>query len=232
MTEQELAAIVVDALTNDGWEIYQEVEVWSGGGIADIVAVRYPLVHIVECKMTYSAEVVGQADEWVRYSLAHHVSIAVPSIKRTRGWRGSRSKGRAMLDRYLLSIGIGKIQVNKKRRQVEWERSIPPKLTRKPRNLKRLRDTLTEEHKTFAQAGNAEGTRWTPFQQTCRELKRVVKNSPGITLLEAIRTLREHHYASDQSARTSLARGLQYGYVKGVRAEGRDCKLYLEEENE
>jgi len=91
----------------------------------------------------------------------------------------------------------------------------------------RLMGRLTEAQKTFARAGNAEGRRWTPFQQTCHDLARYVAHNPGCLLKDAIDNV-PTHYVSVSTARSCLRIWIGEGKVRGVRMEryGRKLRLF------
>ena len=61
-TERELAAPVVEWLSAQHFEVYQEVELHSR--VADIVAVDGKRVWVIECKRTMSLDLLDQANRW------------------------------------------------------------------------------------------------------------------------------------------------------------------------
>jgi hypothetical protein len=75
---------------------------------------------------------------------------------------------------------------------------------------------LCAQHKVSAKAGTAGGGRWTPFRNTCDQLVRVVHESPGIPMKDAIDRIK-HHYASSSSARGALATWVDRGKLPGVK---------------
>ncbi len=220
MSETDVAAHVVDYLERDQWEVYQEVQPKGAGRVADIVATRASIVRIVEVKTSYTAAVVGQAERWRGW--AHLVSIAVPHA-------GRSAPGRAVLDRYIRSAGIGRLSVLKLTGATELVRAA---LVRNVPHLEKLRSRLTEEQRAFgAKAGTSSGRRWTPFQETLRDLRRIVKEEPGIAAADAMRKLR-HHYSSDAAARSALVRWVRDGVVDGLRVEGRPLAFFEVDEAE
>ena len=84
MKETDIAKPVVSWLQDQGWTVYQEVEVKERGARADIVAIIEPKIWVIEVKRSYGLGVLEQALSW--RSLSHYVSIAVP-----RGKRGQRT---------------------------------------------------------------------------------------------------------------------------------------------
>ncbi len=98
---------------------------------------------------------------------------------------------------------------------------MKPKLHRKSRT-NWITDKLTEEHKTFAEAGTS-GQHYTPYRRTCRELKAYVGRYPGCNLKELIEGV-NHHYASMTSAKSSISKWVQMGEIPGIRCE-REGKL-------
>lgn len=194
--EIEVAARVVQWLQDHDWEVYQEVQINSYGAVADIVATFNNLTWVIEVKTGLNIAVIAQAVHWTRY--AHYVSVAIPS-----------GHYHSFFDDILKWKGIGLI-LNL------WE-SIRPRLNRKAYSDK-LRRSLCNEHKTFAPAGNADGRRFTPYQNTCLQVAREVVAMPGITVKELIGRI-DHHYGSISTARSCILRWAEAGYIKGVRVE-------------
>ncbi len=220
MKEEKLAEWTISWLEAQNWEIYQEVQIFSYGHVADIIAKQNKLIWVVECKLSLSLAVIEQAMEWKR--LAHFVSIS------TLYPRASR-KGRRAAKIFLRDQGIGLIEFDR----IEYPRRVVIKsnVVIKPR-LNRKAFThhinLTDRHKTWAKAGNADCDHWTPYQETCRDVSRIVKENPGITLKQIIEKLTKHHYASDQTARSCLLHWAKKGKIAGVRIDkdGKQWRFY------
>lgn len=84
-SEADIGFAVVAQLRAGGWDVYQEVDVHRAGARADLVATKDGNVEVVECKMTMSLDLLGQAENWLTW--AHRVSVALPmSSRRTRGY--------------------------------------------------------------------------------------------------------------------------------------------------
>ncbi len=211
-SEAELAKDVLDHLRAEGWETFQEVN--APAGAADIVATRGQLVAVVECKKRLCIEVIEQAYRWLPY--AHFVWAAV--------WGHSAS---GLLWRIANDFGIG-VVTNSHHNRGQDIREHGGRLNRRPPAVAALRALLAPQHKGgYQEAGTNHGRRWTPYQSTLHELRNAVKAQPGITLKDAIDSIR-HHYASSSSARASLKHWLDAGKVEGLRVEqdGRLLKLY------
>jgi len=216
MAETDIAKKIVAHLSLNAWTVYQEVEPQRGGGIADIVAVCGKLVWVVECKTTLSLALLEQAMMWRGH--ANYISIAVPESKR-------HSKGDRAAKMFLHHYGIGMFRTR------EWSESpsqiSAPKLSRKRTDT--IINCLTEQHKTYAEAGNDKGMRWTPFKNTCHELRRYVAENPGAFLKQAMDNIK-HHYSSDSTARASISQLLhdRPDLIPGIRIEreGRYLRLY------
>ena len=222
--ESDLAAPVIEYLQDLRWEVYQEVQTGYAGDIADIVARQGKLLWVIELKKSLSLEVIAQAQIWSRY--AHYASVAIPTRTRSR-----TSKGRELADRIMAERGIGCIKVQgpesyQPEPMVVTRGVVAARLNRKASSDK-LRNSLCEEQKTFATAGNSDGKRWTPFQRTCREVLNAVTKKPGLNMKELVDAV-DHHYASDAGARAHLAGWIQEGVVDGVEArrEGRCLRVY------
>ena len=96
--EVAIGRVVVSWLEAEGWDVWQEVGVSSGGGVCDIVAKRGPAIHAVECKSVANLDVLEQASWWV--GRAHFVSVAVPLPRRERLYAS-----------FAKSLGVGVIWV-------------------------------------------------------------------------------------------------------------------------
>lgn len=209
VTEQQVAELVVAYLEHTGADVYQEVEV--SGGVADIVARVRAELWIVEVKTSLSLALIAQGME--RRRLAHRVYLAAPHTKNLRD-----------VGPIVEALGIGLLEVTPG--DAGWETSrydygqprvrVAIESRRWNSRPVDLATRLRPEHKTHAKAGAiGAGGRWTPFRETCSLLARLVERQPGITLKEAIDTIK-HHYSSKSSARTHLADFIQRGIVEGV----------------
>jgi len=209
MKEVEIAEAVTGWLIDQHWECYFEVQVHSLGRVADIVAVRGPLVYIIECKNTLSLRVLQQASLW----RSHLRSIAVPKPKPTRYYRSDRD-GAYQIAKNCLEIGI--IEVSGPRKMIDgktivWdvEEVVRPKLKRDfHRSAQRIRQVLSPDHKTFAPAGSAGRGHWTPYKSTMRSLQHFIRKNPGCTFKEIGDALGRMHYSNLGSAIGNLRKAL------------------------
>jgi len=215
--ETDLAREVITWLIDQQWEVYQEVMPVPGGPVADIVAVQGRLVWIIECKNTFGLSVIEQAYNW--RGRVHFVSVAVPVSNR------NTHREHGMAGRIVRTFGIGHISVRSPGKYAEVRQEIEPRFNRTVK-VSSLLKILTPEHKTFAEAGNNRGERWSPFQQTCTYLRRVVEQQPGLTMRDAVGSIKTH-YSSPATARACLLRWVEAGIVEGVRLEREDNQLKL-----
>jgi hypothetical protein len=223
MTEAELAKYIVVWLQNMRWDVYQEVQMVYGGPIADIVAAFGKITWVIETKRQFGLSVLRQADNWIHD--ASFVSIGI-ELKRNNSWTDRFSqKIMNYLGVGLISVSTGDFYAGEKGTVKEVYK---PRLNRHPSKL--LLNSLVEQQKTFAPAGNADGLRWTPFQETSRKLQQYVKEHPGATLKEIINSI-QTHYASPQTARVCIAKWVKEGVIKGIKYErdGRTLRFYEEE---
>ena len=72
-----------------------------------------------------------------------------------------------------------------------------------------------EGQKHFAEAGTDKGGHWTPFKQTCLEVRAMVTSNPGISAKDLVNSIK-HHYKTERSAMGSLAKWTREGVVPGV----------------
>ena len=160
MNEIELAEKVIGWLEAQHWDVYQEVQPFDRGSVADIVAIQNNLIWIIEVKCSLSLAVLEQATGWLGF--AHFISVAHEQNRKV-------PKGRDVAKAYMRWKGIGEISVG----EYDAHEIIDAKLHRKIGN--HVKNCLCEEHKTFAKAGNPYGQNWTPYQQTCRAVAALVQ---------------------------------------------------------
>lgn len=230
-SESELAKPIIAWFCEQGFDVYQEVELRTGGKRADIVAVYGKKIVVIETKLTLGLRVIEQAWQWTRD--AHLVYCGMPY------GAGGRDNWFAM--KVAANYGLGVLQVSV--HDDYFHRATPTddpikvyEVSEKQAamfqhqelyDVKKFLDSLSEGHKTFAEAGNNAGRRWTPFQQTCMNLVEYVKDHPGATIKETIDAVK-HHYASTATARACMAKYIMSGVVKDIRADtsGKAWKLY------
>ena len=220
--ETEIAKPLICWLEVQEWDVYQEVQISAGGNIADVVAVRGPVVWVLEVKSSLTASVVEQV--WFWKWNAHYVSVVTPHLQR-------ESKGRRVLHEFMRSKGIGWIQSQQStysgaRYFDDVLERIAPRLDRTA-DTKRLRAALSDDHKTFAEAGNPNGKRWTPFQETVKRVKEMISATPGCDLKYLVDNC-NHHYESSATFKACIPKYIRSGVVKGIRIErdGRKSRFY------
>ena len=209
MKETELAEAVIAWLEEQHWDVYQEVQVYSLGSIADIVAVRGPIVYVIECKTSLTLTVLDQARRW----RSHLRSVAVPKRKQKRYRSHDRDSAYDIASRF---YEIGVLEVSKHTsfdESVEtWDvdEVVRPKLKRDFHlSSQRIRETLLPGHKTHKKAGSPSvGGHWTPYKSTINLVKRFIKNNPGCTFREIGDDLGKMHYSSIASAIGNLRAAL------------------------
>jgi hypothetical protein len=163
--ETEVARPVVNWLQERGYEVYQEVEYNSW--VADIVAVKYNRIWIIECKNTLTLKVIQQAHRWFPFS--HWRSFAIP-------WSASLHPESALIHNICAWVGMCWIDVG----PIEVREIARPQLNRKASC--EILEVLEEEHKTYAEAGSRASKRWTPWKSTLKKVQNYVKKKPGCRL--------------------------------------------------
>lgn len=215
--ETELAKVVVDELRERGWKVYQEVDV--GGSVCDIVAVSGRVLWAIECKTSLGLPVLAQAKGWE--TAANLISVAVLP--------GRRSDARKLARETAEMIGVGVLEVHGPDDYDwmlgSWMRSKvrPGRVCEVVRPARRrlvlasLRNNLRDEQQHYAEAGNADGKRWTPYMATCQALRKTLELDGPLTIRHAVARLAgRHHYASELSARGALYKWAKAGRIPGV----------------
>ena len=212
MAEVDVAAPLVPWLREMEWDVHQEVSISTGGRRADIVAVRGPLVWVIEVKQRGGLALLEQGFNWVGF--AHYVSIAAPRFARS-----------VAMEMFCRDHGIGMLSVC----AGEISERIAPRLYRKALDHW-LRSAICEETRTWAQAGNAMSDYFSPFRRTVRRIHDVLRAEPGLTMKELMARV-DHHYASAASARGAIHQWIRLGKIKGLRSDGgHPGRWYLEAE--
>jgi hypothetical protein len=221
-TEAELAKVVVAWLSNLGWEVFQEVQANQYCPIADIVGRKGTLTCVVETKLSLGLRVLNQADYW--RTRANLVYVAVPQY--------GQGRDVSFAVRVAELLGIGVLRANPEAYSGVSNITEVKRPAFRRNIYSELAKSLNDGHKTFAEAGNADGRRWTPFQQTCDTVRRYAQVHPGAPLKEIIDNVKTH-YSTPATARTSLAKWIEGGHVAGLRVEriGRSLRVFPVETN-
>jgi len=236
-SEEQLGEAVVPWLQSLGWDVYQEVQARAGGKVADVVALRGPVSWVIELKRSFTWALIEQAYDW--RDQANRVSVCIPWKRR------SAYRGRAAWE-CLQHLGIGVLIAEREQvcnyqvppgdpsrwqRQVRIKERRPGHLVREPRLAVAWRELLTEQHATYAKAGTADGSYWTPFKAMVQAVKQYLERNPGSTIKETVEGIQYHHYASNASCGNQLLRGIDGGWIEGLRADRstRPMLLYLED---
>jgi hypothetical protein len=205
--ETAVAAPVVEWLQDLDWDVYREVA--TGGQRPDIVAVRGPLIWVVEAKTSMSLQLLDQVVWWI--DKAHFVSVAIPFGKSVHS---------RFVARYLRDLGIGEFAVRGdggKDTPFHAEDRIGPVFHRHV-DTAYLRRHLHKDQLSQV-AGSKGGGYSTPFRRTCDAVRDFVASNPGCTLKAAIDGIK-HHYSNVASARNNMRHWIEAGKVVGVSLEG------------
>lgn len=225
MNEVDLCKILIQWLQDLKYEVYQEVQILRNSNVADIVAVHNKITWVIEVKRTFGISVLSQAYEWCDF--ANFVSIAVPIDK------GRNTIGRNRFVNYLMNnLGIGLLRINNNGFRYDspirevWE----PRFRRKVG--KHLLNGLNEKQKYWAEAGNPDGKRWSPFNETVRRLKDYIRSHPGCTMKQLLDNV-QTHYSGTVCAKTAIFSWINHGVIKGVRIDSdkKPYRLFLEKES-
>jgi len=216
MKETDVARPVVKWLREKGREVYQEVVLGQLASVADIVVEEPDSIWIIEAKTSLSWDLLAQANS--RKNWAERISVAVPSRK----WKW---KTRQYIEYLLRREGIGLIEVGKNGRVHEVLR--PEQSGKKALYSAKLRKSLHPAQKDFIEAGTAGGGHWTPFKETCKQALEAVTKNPGLPVKELVDSI-QHHYRTDNSARSNLIKWGRKGVIPGVkvRQKGRKVLFY------
>jgi len=205
--ESDLAKQLIQSFDGSQYEIYQEVG--TPCGVADIV-IKSNFIWSIEVKTSLSLAVMAQARNNLRYF--NFSSICVPRPRK------GNTNGAFFAREICKSFGIGIFKID----QFGEVNEIKAKFQRKALTKK---IDLYEIQKTYAEAGNSNGRRWTPFNQTCLELAKYVSKNPGCKLRDALKHIK-HHYASISSACQSIPDLIDRGIIDTITTD-KDKRLNI-----
>jgi hypothetical protein len=218
-SEVELARCIVAYFQEQRYEVYQEVQPWQYGSVADIVATFGARLVIAECKLSLGLAVLQQASDWVGW--ANMVYVAVP--------QGARNSNFGFGTKLAVMLGVGVLAVSHSSYEHDKYsvKEVGKPLFHRHSQQDSFRKILTERHKTFAEAGNPLGKRYTPFQATCETLRKQVRLNPGRTMKETVGAINTH-YSTPRSAVVCLSKLIWENQIDGVRLEkdGRAVRIY------
>lgn len=225
-SEADLAAAVVAYLQADGWTVHEEVYRTEWLGRPDIVALRGPVVQIVEVKTSLSLALLDQIIDH-RCTLR---SIAAQSVP-----------GRAAF-KLLNAEGIGYYQVfDNDSGHVEVREKIEPKIRREfYDDARRWRSQCCIENAagfSVAKAGTRDGGYWTPFRHTMDDVKRSLQDAGGrMELKDLMARLPDgrRHYVSSATCRASLLHLIGTKVIPWARVvrDGRTVYIELKRDEE
>jgi len=216
--EAQLAHHVILWLRDLHWKVYQEVQMYPGIQRADIVAVQGGRYWVIECKVSMGLTVLGQCLHW--HGFANYVSAATAPCRTKGVWKIAEH------------CGVGWLSVCEPGVVTEH---VAPRLFRNPvgngrlSSFRRLADaveSMPADHETYGSAGNNCGQFYSPFKQTCREVRDFVVKNPGCSLKELVSKV-DTHYHSTATAISCLAAWIKQGKVPGVECQHNGHKLEL-----
>ena len=211
MTEPDLAAKVVKFYEANGYEVSQEVQLVQGGPRADIVAKHREsgVLHVVECKLTLSFDLIAQALHWIPY--ASKVYVAVPKAK--------ASPGRNAAWNALVALSLGAYEVESLWPVDEGRRPAVVEVVQAPDGSTRnpaLQRALQPGHQTHAKAGTNRGGHYTRYVQTIEALTAFVAAHPGDSLRACLSQC-DHHWSSIAAGIQRLTELSTLGKLQGLR---------------
>lgn len=208
MTEADIATVAITWLQSKGFTCYPEVECW--GGRADIVAVRFSIVWIIETKISLSADLCHQ----VRDRLRNKVNGVLAVAGTKRRMREDHPVVEWMKDR---GIGCGLVGQHS-----YFQLMHMPALRRVDTTT--FREKLTTRHIEYNIAGTS-GRYWTPFKDLIAELIHELQEGPLQEQgLESLNNYRKRQPAAQRRALTDY---LDRKLIPGWGIERRDKKLWV-----
>jgi len=204
MKETELAQHFVNYLSS--FDLYFEVDYYRS---VDIVAVADNYAAAIEVKTSFNFKVLEQAISNAKYF--HYSYIAVPYFG-----------GSSFQQQLCKDYGIGLLVYFHFENIVR--EVVKPKLNRHA-DLTKLKRRVCERNKlSLPGSKSGDSTVITAFGVTVDSLTRYVTRHPNCTLKDAVEKI-NHHYDTNQLARSNLAQWIRNGVIKNIKLEKGTLKL-------
>lgn len=198
MKETELAQHFVEYLSC--FDLYFEVDYYRS---VDIVAIADNYAAAIEVKTSFNFKVLEQAIGNAKYF--HYSYIAVP-----------RFRDSSFQKQLCKDYGVGLLVYDRFQNIVR--EIVKPKLNRHA-DLERLKRSVCERNKlSLPGSKSGDSTVITAFGVTVDNLTNYVRRQPNCTLKEAVEKI-NHHYDTNQLARSNLAQWIRSGVIKNVKLE-------------
>lgn len=214
MSEADIGSLVVEWLQDQHWDVYQEVQVYQYGPIADIMAVQDGRLWAIECKAALTFKVLEQAQSWG----AHYRSIAVPYSRTRHGGLAYR------VARDMLRVGVLEVLDSHIRVEVD-----APIVRHNHNRAKGIIARLSPEHKTSAKAGSRNGGHYTPYRCTIDAVRSFIVRYPGCYLCDIMAEIGKGHYSTTGAARASIKKALETWESDWclIDGSGREARYYI-----
>jgi len=213
-SEKDIAKILINWLKDLKWDVYQEVEIKPFNSIADIVATQNNVSWTIEVKQNMSLVLLSQAYNYIWQS--NYVSIAIPASNHKTKYN--------VANIFCKDYGIGILRITNNDVYIE----LNPKFHKIHKKLN-INQKLNENQKNWAEAGNNLKQRWSPFQQTCKNIKEYIKENQGSCLKDVINNV-NHHYSTPSTAKSCISKWIKEGIIDGIKIkkDGKKIILFVE----
>jgi hypothetical protein len=123
-----------------------------------------------------------------------------------------------MAEMFCRHLGIGVLYFYQDRLENDrYSQDIEPKINEN--DVSKNWSFLTDRHKDYAQAGNADGKRLTKFANTCINMRNVLRHFPDGLPIRKLVSMVDHHYSCNQSAQNALRKLIPQGIVPGIKTK-------------
>lgn len=217
--ETEIAAVIVEWLQSQDWEVFQEVQPYQYSSVADIVAIKNEQVWVIETKTSFNLQVIAQAESWD----VHLRSVGIPEVYR-------QSLGRDFAEKVCRNYGIGILAVSVPIHEViAYQNPVLRKGYK--RHADAIKNFVTEHHKN-SKAGSTSGNHLTPYKLSMMKIRKFVEDNPGCTLNDIIDNLGNLHYSSEHSAKNAIRTALfkWESWCESRLVSGRGYRYFIKQE--
>ncbi len=206
LREIEIGTAAEKHFKNLGFDVYNEVDCDRRG--IDMVLLKDDLTYAFELKTSLNLQVIYQASLNLEY--ANFSSIIVPSRKFDSIFYFCKD--------FLRDMGIGFYTYKAFSINETIQEIVSPNKNENPKGLR-----LFHEHKNDNIAGSPNGSRFTPFKETCENVVSFLESNDGCTIGQLVQGIK-HHYNTPASAKSALIKRINQGVVNGVKID--NGKIY------
>lgn len=203
LSEKTIAVSVQNWLLSQNWDCFPEAQIRHRGPRADIIAIKGPLMWVLETKLSLNLQVIEQALRWKGLG-ALYTTVAVLKPKRKRQNRFTWYSD--FVDRFFRQEGLGLILIDNENLSIS--EVIEPRLHRYnyPRS-KRIVKQLDPRMKQYLPGSSGKEGYSSPYRRTMENALKYIQQKNSCSINDLLNNI-ETHFRIRTKARRFLINNL------------------------